>query len=181
MIGQHIKQLWGYFYYLLFLKGNLVSPQIFIYCHSQLNFPKGNKFPWNLKKWIIGIFRSMAGVPYVLILKFDSQNLIEVLGIFSKRLIFSQNIFPGQSFVKRSQIKNSLQTENLSRTPCLYIRQSILSNQWISVEIGTKSERLNCHMHKSSGQIPTRRLVKPPCQYVVPKVMIYRTSCEQFL
>ena len=121
MIGWHIKLLWGYFYYLLFLRGNLVSPQINIYCHSYLNFPKGNKFPWNLKKWIVGIFRSMAGVPYVLILKFDYQHLIEVLGIFSfylvfltKRLIFPQNIFPGQSFVKRSQIKNSLQTENLS-------------------------------------------------------------------
>jgi hypothetical protein len=34
MIGWHIKLLWGYFYYLLFLRGNLVSPQIFIYCHS---------------------------------------------------------------------------------------------------------------------------------------------------
>jgi hypothetical protein len=47
-------------------------------------------------------------------LKFNSQHLIEVLGIFSKRLIFPQNIFPRQSFVKRSQIKDSLQTGNLS-------------------------------------------------------------------
>ena len=40
---------------------------------------------------------------------------IFILSCFlTKRLIFSQNIFPGQSFVKRSQIKDSLQMDNLS-------------------------------------------------------------------
>ena len=70
----------------------------------------------------------MAGVPYVLILKFYFQHLIEVLGIFSNRLIFSQNIFPGQSFVKRSQIKDSLQTENLSIDHKVGLHAYILDN-----------------------------------------------------
>ena len=53
-----------------------------------------------------------------------------------KRLIFSQNIFPGQSFIKRSQIKDSLQTKNLS------IDHKVGLHAYISDSLGSQIHKL---------------------------------------
>ena len=59
-----------------------------------------------------------------------------ILFFLTKRLIFSQNIFLGQSFVKRSQIKNSLQMENLS------IDHKVGLHAYISDNLGSQIHKL---------------------------------------
>ena len=104
------------------------SPKYLFIVTLSLIFPREICFLGILKKWIVGIFKSMAEIPYWWILKFNSQHSIEVLGIFSFYLVFGKEINLSPKYISIAtpiqltcywgifcqEIANPLQIENLS-------------------------------------------------------------------